>query len=268
MRIREALFAFVLGCGAAHAQTPSPADVGIVKGPTNTFQVLDTSGAWSTFGYVDPITHVFTPVGGGGGGGGGTPGGAAGSIQFNSSGAFGGYANPLPIINRGQRVLTSPSGADRWVQWSRSTGSFPNQTAFPLQGGGGGGSSSYPLLVTAPSIGMVSGGADNSPHVAALMSALGGPSQGGYEVVFPPVYGQNFTPYYFSNTIDASRARRIFVAVPVCQAASSWCSRQGGVGVRAEVCCSSSLQAAAMAYWALRKVVRSSPPAKASASLL
>ena len=162
MRIREALFAFVLGCGAAHAQTPSPADVGIVKGPTNTFQVLDTSGAWSTFGYVDPITPCFLRrVGGGGGGGGGTPGGAAGSIQFNSSGAFGGYANPLPIINGGTGS-TSPSGVIAGSNVT-VTGSFPNQTVSAT-GGGGGGSSSYPLLVTAPSIGMVSGGADTTPH--------------------------------------------------------------------------------------------------------
>ena len=90
--LRKLLLGFVLGCaiGGAQAQTPSPANVGIVRGTPDVFKLLDHTGAWATFGSVDPTTHVFTSVGGGGGGG--TPsfpetviGGVSGGIPYFSS---------------------------------------------------------------------------------------------------------------------------------------------------------------------------------------
>ena len=92
MLLRKILLGLLFGSaiGSAHAQTPSPANVGIVRGTPNAFKVLDSSNTWSTFGFVDPVTHVFTPAGGGGGGG--TPsfpqtviGGVSGGIPYFST---------------------------------------------------------------------------------------------------------------------------------------------------------------------------------------
>ena len=40
--------------------------------------MLDSTKRWVTLGVVNPITHIFTPVGGSGGGGGGGGGGSGG----------------------------------------------------------------------------------------------------------------------------------------------------------------------------------------------
>ena len=136
MLVRKALFGLVLEgmVSCAHAQTaPSPADVGVVHGPIDTFKLLDDSKTWSTFGTVNSNTHVFTPVGGGGGGGGTARRGRAGSVQFNSSGAFGGYANPLPmIINGGTGFDLGPGGVIAGSNVT-ITGSFSRPKRFPLQ---------------------------------------------------------------------------------------------------------------------------------------
>ena len=65
--MRRVLLGLVLWLAAscAHAQTaPSPADVGIVKGTTDTYKLKDSGNSWVPFG--TSTGHVFTPVGGGG----------------------------------------------------------------------------------------------------------------------------------------------------------------------------------------------------------
>ena len=46
------------------AQTPSPAQMGITSDTTpNAVTILDSSHTWATIGYVNPVTHVFSPAG-------------------------------------------------------------------------------------------------------------------------------------------------------------------------------------------------------------
>ena len=61
--IRGVLSGLALGLMAsfAYAQTPSPADVGIVKGHPDTFKLLNSGKAWTSFGTVDPATNIFVP---------------------------------------------------------------------------------------------------------------------------------------------------------------------------------------------------------------
>jgi hypothetical protein len=59
---KQLLIAVAALCGiaAAHAQAPSPAQVGLVPGSPNYFQVLDSSKTWVTLGSINPTTHVFS----------------------------------------------------------------------------------------------------------------------------------------------------------------------------------------------------------------
>jgi hypothetical protein len=64
---RTLLLSVALGLlsGVTQAQTPSPAQLGLVIATPNVVQVLDSSQNWATIGTVDPTTHTFTVVGGG-----------------------------------------------------------------------------------------------------------------------------------------------------------------------------------------------------------
>src|ERR1700751_424583 len=66
------------------------------------------------------------------------------------------------------------------------------------------------ILVTDPSVGMMSGGQDNVPFIANLMNKMGPPVYGlpGYDVTFPSVPGQRYTEYYFSKSLVLSRGAR------------------------------------------------------------
>lgn len=44
------------------AQTPSPANMGLVPNTPNLLQALDSNNGWSTLGTINPVTHVFTPA--------------------------------------------------------------------------------------------------------------------------------------------------------------------------------------------------------------
>jgi hypothetical protein len=48
---------------ASSAQTPSPAQMGLVVATPNVVQVLDSSKNWATIGTVDPTTHLFAVTG-------------------------------------------------------------------------------------------------------------------------------------------------------------------------------------------------------------
>ena len=62
------------------------------------------------------------------------------------------------------------------------------------------------ILVTAPSIGMASGGADNLAAVSTLMGAISPATNAtGYDVLFPGVPGQSATEYYFSDPFHMTR---------------------------------------------------------------
>lgn len=79
-----------------------------------------------------------------------------------------------------------------------------------LGSAGGGGSTPGFLAVTDPSVGMVAGNVDNAPKIAALMAAINpgvGTNQwtGGGNVVFPTVFGQSLTTYYFKSPLRLSR---------------------------------------------------------------
>ena len=65
--------------------------------------------------------------------------------------------------------------------------------------------------IDATSVGMKSGGFDNYPLVQKLMDAVGsfGDNGVGPEVVFPPVLGQQYTNYYFSQPFVISRSMSI-----------------------------------------------------------
>ena len=61
MRTRLALLTLLLA-GAAHAQAPSPAQMGITSTTTpEVLQTLDSSKTWVPLGRVDPVTHTFGP---------------------------------------------------------------------------------------------------------------------------------------------------------------------------------------------------------------
>jgi hypothetical protein len=66
------ILAALLTVGVAHAQTPSPANMGIDKNTPQNLSVLDSSQHWAQLGTVDPVAHTFTPLSGGGGSGCGT----------------------------------------------------------------------------------------------------------------------------------------------------------------------------------------------------
>ena len=176
--LRKILLGLVLGCviGGAQAQTPSPANVGVVKGTPDVFKLLDHSGAWSTFGSVDPTTHVFTPTGGGGG-----------SLTVNGSAGV----NNMTFVGSGVSV----------------SGTSPNATVT-IPGGGGGGGHQLPFL-NVLDYGFVSGGTDNQPFISTLMNGIYPVdtvnSRGGYDVYFPPVPGQETTDYYFSDSFNITR---------------------------------------------------------------
>ena len=57
------LWGALLLSGVTQAQTPSPAQLGLVIATPNVVQVLDSSKHWSTIGTVDATTHVFTVSG-------------------------------------------------------------------------------------------------------------------------------------------------------------------------------------------------------------
>lgn len=59
------LFFLWLGTLNGWAQAPSPAQVGITTDVPNVVQVYDSSHNWATIGTIDPVTHLFTVVGGG-----------------------------------------------------------------------------------------------------------------------------------------------------------------------------------------------------------
>jgi hypothetical protein len=83
-------------------------------------------------------------------------------------------------------------------------GTFPPGGPFSGAAGGGGGGNGAPYL-SVEQFGMHHGTQDNSPFVHALMVGLSPGVAGGYDVAFPAVAGQNYTPYYFSDTFYASR---------------------------------------------------------------
>ena len=62
------------------------------------------------------------------------------------------------------------------------------------------------ILVTDPAVGMVAGGTDNAPFVAALMTKQMPAAWGGYDVLFPAIPGQTSTVYYFSQPFSNSRS--------------------------------------------------------------
>ena len=122
-----------LAASCAHAQTaPSPADVGIVKGSTDTFKLKDSNNNWVPFGTSNG--GAFTSVGGGGAintpPAGSTPvNGAcpAGQFLYNNSGnvgcasvAGGGASGPMTLYPTHALLtagVTTPSGsADTVVQ--------------------------------------------------------------------------------------------------------------------------------------------------------
>ena len=83
-------------------------------------------------------------------------------------------------------------------------------TFTPVGGGGGGGGAGIPevdISVTDPTVGMTPGGADNSPHLSALMNKMssGTGAYTGYDVVFNGVQGQKYTEYYFTQPFLNSR---------------------------------------------------------------
>ena len=123
MRIAKALFGLALGwaVSCAYAQAPSPADVGIVKGTTDTFKLKDSSNSWVPFG--TSTGHVFTPVGGGGGG------------------------SPLSVTD-GTHTVTGTTT----LHFSGATvsGSTPNATATITGGGGSIVGGTTPITGTCP----------------------------------------------------------------------------------------------------------------------
>lgn len=101
------------------------------------------------------------------------------------------------------------------VQYSSPLNAWKLIASDTASGGGGGGlapgaaATNMGIIdVTSPSVGMVSGGTDNIQFVAALQSAIGAPSitGGGLTVLFRPIIGQNYTPYYFSDELSISRS--------------------------------------------------------------
>jgi hypothetical protein len=62
--MRRALFTLALVgvIGAAHAQSPAPADVGVIHGNPDVFKLLDSSKNWTPFGSLNPNTHIFSPA--------------------------------------------------------------------------------------------------------------------------------------------------------------------------------------------------------------
>ena len=64
------------------------------------------------------------------------------------------------------------------------------------------------IVVTDPTIGMASGGQDNSPFVQTLMNHIVNPNNiyvTGYDVVFPGIAGQAQTEYYFTQPLDLAQ---------------------------------------------------------------
>ena len=186
---RKLLLGLVLGCaiGGAHAQTPSVADVGVVKGTPDIFKLLDHSGAWATFGYVDPTTHIFTPTGGAGGGS--TVNGIAGVNNFTFTGSGvsvtgttpnatvtipgGGGGGSLSVTDGTHTVAGTTS-----LTFSGATvsGSTPNATAT-ITGGGGGAI----VVGSTPITGGVNGNCvyDNSGVAGTVACGGGGGGAGG-----------------------------------------------------------------------------------------
>ena len=55
--------AWLASASFAYAQTaPSPADVGISRGNPTSFKLQDSGKTWTSFGTVDPSTHIFAPA--------------------------------------------------------------------------------------------------------------------------------------------------------------------------------------------------------------
>lgn len=84
--------------------------------------------------------------------------------------------------------------------WTPSVDQWNSLTKFKQDVGGGSGT------INVTSVGMASGGQDNSPLLPALMSAISPPTiAGGYDVLFPGNPGKAITVYYFSNSLSLSR---------------------------------------------------------------
>ena len=224
------LLGLILGLaisGGAYAQTaPSPAQMGIT--PTTTpevLQTLDSTKTWVPLGTVDSSTHTFTPVGGG------TIISGSPVIFPSHTALLSGTTTaipPQPISQSG--FYNSGDGGAAAYNWSASS-YCPGGSSSAITPADGivcvlpiGQSAStagrYLLQVGATidvrTVGMqpstLTNLFDNSPYVAALITAQGPPvaqTFNGVEVVFPPVAGQITTAYYFTQALDWSRNGRI-----------------------------------------------------------
>ena len=199
----------------AYAQAPSPADVGIVKGPpTDTFKLLDSSKTWTPFGTVNPSTCIFMRPATNGSiapndcikwGPGLTSAGAACNsvtggatpanqltIYTNHDGLVNNVTTPTEAWTVQQQGFYAPGdGGGATYQWSFTSYCALGTSGAPTPADGivcvlpVGQSPTvagrYLLatngVVDVRQVGMKAGGAsfDNSPYVQGLMSAMGPP---------------------------------------------------------------------------------------------
>ena len=245
--LRKALLglAFGLAASCAQAQTaPSPADVGISKGAPDVFKLKGSDNVWTPFGSIDPSTHIFIPQTNGniapndcvkwGPGltsagaacnsvtGGATPANQL-SIYTNHAGLVANVTTPTEAWTVQQQGFYAPGdGGDATYQWSFTSYCAGGTSSLPIVADGivcvlpigqSASTAGRYLLQTqngidARVVGMQPGGQDNSPYVAALMTASGvrkaGDATRGALIRFPPVNGQE-TYYYFSQPFVMSR---------------------------------------------------------------
>jgi hypothetical protein len=231
----------LIAFSSAHAQAPSPANVGIVRGSPDTFKVLNSHNNWSTFGFVDPTTGIFLPYTNGpiapndcikwgpgltdaGQGCNSVAGGGSGTNQLTIYTSHSGLVNNVTTPTEAwtvqqQGFYAAGDFGDATYQWN--FGSYcPNGTSVTPKAADGlvcvlpigqdpSTAGRYLLSTNAGinirDLGFADGGMDNAPIIPSLMGALGhNAGYGGQTVFIPGTPGKPFTAYYFASSFILS----------------------------------------------------------------
>ena len=247
--LRRVLLALALGLAVscAVAQTaPSPADVGISKGSPDVFKLKGHDNAWTPFGSVDPLTHLFIPSTNGNiapndcvkWGPGLTSAGAAcnsvtgGATPANQLTIYTSHAGLVANVTRPteawmvqQQGFYAPGdGGQATYQWSLTSYCPRGTSGAPTAADGvacilpTGQSASTPgryLLqlghgIDVRQVGMVGDGVtDNYPLVPALINLLAQGQVNQADIQFPSNINQGYTDYYFSKPFHINRSVKL-----------------------------------------------------------